>query len=161
MNLRSYVKLPESVLNKQQRLTLERLVKPTKEYIVMTIRYDDECGNGHNSFAVTADLYESLAAYKDGDEQTAGGCLHEEVTLVFPEYVYLLKWHLCSSDDPLHYLENTRYWVEKGNLDYARSSAIAPDATFEELSDRDWLLNRLPSLMEEFKRDMEDLGFVY
>ncbi len=49
-------------------------------------------------------------------------------------------------------------------LDTARRSAIWPDATDEELmSDnlKDKLLERLPALMEEFKRDMEELGFEY
>ena len=46
-------------------------------------------------------------------------------------------------------------------LDYARESAVAPDATLAELSDREWLLARLPALMVEFRAAVESLGFVY
>lgn len=47
------------------------------------------------------------------------------------------------------------------DLDAARSCAVWPDATLEQLQDKDALEARLPALMEEFKRDVENLGFVY
>lgn len=64
--------------------------------IIAGARYDDECGNGHNTFAITASI-----------PGQAGGCLHTEIAEVFPELAPLIKWHLCSSDGPMHYLANT------------------------------------------------------
>jgi hypothetical protein len=51
-------------------------------------------------------------------------------------------------------------------LDHARSSAVWPDATDEQLtvepSELKLVLEaRLPGLMAEFRKDMEELGFDY
>jgi hypothetical protein len=71
-------------------------------WIVAEVRHDDRCGNGHNSFGITADLYENGVL-------SAGGCLHNEVAEHFPDLAPLLKWHLCSTDGPMHYIQNTTY----------------------------------------------------
>lgn len=74
--------------------------------IDLKIRYDDSCGNGHNSFAMTADIF-VLHGRRWID--IAGGCCHEEIKKHFPEYAHLIKWHLCNSTGPMCYLENTLY----------------------------------------------------
>lgn len=72
--------------------------------ITATVRFDDECGNGHNTFSVTAEIR------RPGERDIeAGGCLHDEVARAFPELAPLIKWHLCSTDGPLHYVANTTY----------------------------------------------------
>lgn len=282
-------KLPESKLTKRQVVTREtrwtapgytvagRKVENMPHRLKVEIRHDDSCGNGHNSFGVTATLYE------DGLD-VAGGCLHEEVAERFPELAPMLKWHLSSTDGPMHYLANvlwhasdsekpgtpagtpTRYqtilrfgdnpiqhrpgstWVadsfiawleEEGprcgfdfeviqiahdpdpktgkrefapkytfggypgakewhqcpfddedealrflkalqacnpvferepcawvaekavNIEHARSCAVWPDATLEQLRDPEALSERLPALMVEFKAAVESLGLSY
>lgn len=157
--------------------------------------------------------------------------MHEEVAKHFPELAPFIKWHLTSSDGPMHYLGNVTYhagnldhwglaagefrqhtsrgprqnggvegvpnwelsevpnrtcyamekpapvtleWVpygitgegKKRELDFARSSAVWPDATDEQLSLpkaelESLLIARLPALMAEFKTAVESLGFVY
>lgn len=71
--------------------------------IFPTIRYDDECNNGHNTFAITCDIRDSRGRW------IAGGCCHEQFAQAYPEYAHLIKWHLCSSDEPLYYIANTLY----------------------------------------------------
>ena len=232
------------------------------------IRYDDECGNGHNSFAITG----TITGYGPC------GCIHEEIEKHFPELKKYIKWHLMNSDGPWEYIANTTYlasnkdcWgrvkdepcnfkkrlyfggfpiqqkVDKNSLSFieenellnapdfwrdteilnvphapddykyadkyqlsnqeplkwyqcpfdtereasefieamkkgdakikevstglgegkepelesARNSAIWPDATLEQLQDKEQLKKRLPALMEEFKADLEELGFIY
>lgn len=120
------------------------------------MRFDDECKNGHERFSITASL-------TDKGHWIAGGCLHDEIAETFPELAPLIKWHLCSTDGPLHYIANTLYHVEQGRLDYARSSAIWPEATDEQLkaATRETLEARLPALMSEFKAAMLDAGFIW
>lgn len=65
------------------------------------IRHDDECRNGHNSFAIVGDIRGPKG------EDIAGGCLHEDIAQVFPELAHLIKWHLSSTDGPMHYIGNT------------------------------------------------------
>ena len=141
-----------------------------KYRLVAIVRHDDRCKNGHNSFSITGELSGS-----DGTE--SGGCMHEDIAEHFPELRHLIKWHLCSTDGPLHYVANTVYlagdrdhWGKAGEkereLDAARRSAIWPDATDEQLcsskEDLTALLEaRLPAVLEEFRRDVEAFGFTY
>jgi hypothetical protein len=177
------------------------------------LRFDDECRNGHESFAITATIDEQInGRFRD----YMGGCCHDEIVAHFPELAHLIKWHLTSTDGPMHYLANTLYhadehgpnkayvyftgdndplnigdnkerllrycgediarqaesmpcyrveWDEKTaktcNLEYARSSAVWPDATIDQLRDKALLESRLPELLSSFHLDMIRCGFVW
>ena len=86
--------------------------------ITATIRHDDDCGNGHNTFSITCDIDLKLASPMGPIkwEEYSSGCCHEEFAKYFPEYAHLIKWHLTSTDGPLHYLANTLYLA--GNKDH-------------------------------------------
>lgn len=180
-----------------------------KYRITATVRYDDEFGNGHNSFSVTADIdcQDSRGRWVDD----SGGCCHDEIAKHFPDLAPVIKWHLTISDGPMHYLANTVYhatqhgpemaWVyfedvnnkierhvvkyceieeaqsicnshgytmevdaktaKEANLEYARFSAVWPDATQAQLLDKNQLKARFPDLLAEFKIAVESLGFTY
>lgn len=75
--------------------------------LVVNLRYDDRCNNGHNTFSITGTIYR---AGMRGDKNTIiSGCIHEDITLIAPELAHLIKWHLCSSDEPMHYVANSLY----------------------------------------------------
>lgn len=274
----------ESKLVKSQYKTFEKdiMVDNKKGKIKIKIRYDDECGNGHNSFAITGSIYSSRTSTADRYCECCG-CIHDEIIKYFPEFAHLIKWHLCNSEAPMYYLANTTYhardreykgkeigeavawdehlkfegypfnfkeprtgffkylqrvtnwkfedsglimkdievlevkhprdpktysanytfsnyiesndwykapfrtrneaeeflealqtlefeivkvptkWNEavEPNLEAARSCAIWEDATLEQLQSEEALLERLPKLMQEFRKDIEALGFVY
>jgi hypothetical protein len=107
-----------STLTKNQKRTLWASYKGAP--IQAEVRYDDECGNGHNTFAVTGTLYGkerqrgTKAIKRDGGAwwPSAAGCLHDEIGEAFPELRHLLKWHLTSSDGPMHYIQNTIFLAE-------------------------------------------------
>ena len=70
------------------------------------LRFDDNCGNGHNTFAATCDI----ERWERGKfRESGGGADHDTIARIFPELAPLLKWHLVSSDGPMHYLANTIY----------------------------------------------------
>lgn len=71
------------------------------------VRFDDNCGNGHNSFAITGDIRDSR--YRGSRGEIAGGCVHDEIAKAFPELEPLTQWHLMATDGPMHYLANTVY----------------------------------------------------
>lgn len=157
----------DSKLTKQQYKTFGP--RPAKGYgkgsaIWALVRYDDECGNGHNTFSITGHVTEPRRK-----DWVACGCIHEEIAEAFPELAPYIKWHLCSSDGPMHYIANTVYLAservgegKERDLDAARSSAIWPDATDDDLilpGLQERLAARLPALLEEFRRDVESLGF--
>lgn len=233
--------MTDSKLTKHQQKTFRRdfMERGQPVTIVATVRYDDRCGNKHNTFSITADRYgadrhpgEPTVNYAGPDGTgrvlwlNSCGCLHADVAAHFPDLAPLIKWHLTSSDGPMHYVANTTYhadehgpnrawvyyspekdgtpldplnlsgyskengkecllgyfdaekarraegqpgyrvqWDEKtakvANLEYARSSAVWPDATLEQLRDKAQLEARLPALMAEFRAAVESLGFVY
>jgi hypothetical protein len=70
--------------------------------MVVTIRWDDTCRNGHNSFAITADV-------RRNSREDCGGCCHDIIAARVPELAPYIKWHLVSSDGPMHYLANVTY----------------------------------------------------
>lgn len=198
--------------------------------ITAKVRYDDQCGNGHNTFSITGEIYRHERGRWVED---SFGCLHDDISRVFPELSPFIKWHLVSSNGPMHYPGNALYhagdkdhrglrkgerrhlrngksglpvwqvvvrgedgreirsgsgtWTDSAEppaellsvswepvwtegegkareLDSARSCAVWPDATDEELTAPDLesrLMARLPALMVEFRHAVESLGFVY
>ncbi len=87
------------------------------------IRFDDECRNGYNTFAITCDIDEA-----SGGRWREYGCgaAHEEIARVFPELAGLIKWHLCATDGPMHYVANTVYLA--GDRDHRGRKAGEPYA---------------------------------
>ena len=81
--------------------------RPIKDYgkgatLSVELRFDDSCRNGHETFSITGDV-RSPARWE------AGGCLHDDIAKVFPELAPLIKWHLTSTDGPMHYVADTCY----------------------------------------------------
>lgn len=72
------------------------------------IRFDDDCNNGHNSFAITGEVTTENRS-KRGLDVIACGCLHEDIAKAFPELAPLIRWHLCSTDGPMHGIANALY----------------------------------------------------
>ncbi len=98
--------------------------KTTKkgELICVEVRFDDRCGNGHNSFAITGEIYGRKRIPNETEAKNAqgktvwlhtGGCIHDKIENEFPELAHLVKWHGCTSKGPLYYLENTIYHAEQ------------------------------------------------
>lgn len=82
------------------------------------IRFDDNCGNGFNSFAVTGTggPCESEKAGKYFRRKSdCGGCMHEEIARVFPELAPLIRYHLYDTRGPMHYPANPVFLA--GNRD--------------------------------------------
>ena len=127
--------------------------------ITAEVRFDDECKNGHKTFAITGEI---LREAKTGRWVfDCCGQIQDDIAKHFPDLVPFFKWHLCSTDGPLYYLENTLYWVDEGDLEAARKTAIWPDATLEQLQDEEQLKARLPGLLAEFRAAVESLGFEW
>ena len=73
-------------------------------------RYDDNCKNGHNDFAITGEIWESTHdKRRKGREWIAGGCVHDEIAKHFPSVAHVLKWHLTGEAGPMHYAANAVY----------------------------------------------------
>ena len=177
--------LPKSVTVLSQFKKFEKVYSEGEHgtfRITAEVRHDDRCKNGHNTFSITANIDRKNAVGRWVKD--SGGCLHDTIAARFPELAPLIKWHLVSTDGPLHYIANTTYHAAQAALpeerryqsgytrpettadmlDYARSFAVWPEATDAELLEpglRGRLIARLPKLMTDFRAAVEGLGFVY
>lgn len=125
MNTEQTATLPASILVDRQRLKFGPKVftEDGETYrIIAEVRHDDSCKNGHNSFSITGTIDRKSANGVWRNDR--GGCIHDEVAKHFPELAPLIKWHLTSTDGPLHYLANTIYHA--GDKDhYGRAAGEA------------------------------------
>lgn len=175
--------LPTSVLTKRQVKGFLKEIKINGKTAIIKVRveYDDSCGNGHNTFSITGSMYETGYYRKDEEYVLTSkgkklypsccGCIHDKIAKYFPELKHLIKWHLTSSDGPMYYKANSLYWKQQGNVDHMKKTIVfgaAPnvdtDKTPENMDDVEfdkYLEFRLPELIHNFKRDIENLGFVY
>jgi len=76
----------------------------------VNIRLSDPCGNGHNDFAITGTVYEK----RDGIwEMVGGGCCHDEILALFPEFRPFVDLHLCDAKGvPMYPEDNGFYFLE-------------------------------------------------
>lgn len=77
--------------------------------ISVNLRFDDNCKNGHHTFAITGEIRDPKHGNRRDNYVVTAGCIHEEIAKHFPELAHLIKWHLTSADGPMHYVANTVY----------------------------------------------------
>lgn len=102
----------QELLPKSERTFNQRkiFIKEHEEgFIKCEIRWDDNCKNGHNSFAVTGEVNKNRNFTDRGC--ISAGCIHEDIEKYFPEFKHLIKWHLFDSKGPIYYYENTLYFA--------------------------------------------------
>ena len=110
-----------SVLTKKQvKMFKKAYVENGREYVLIAkVRYDDECGNGYNTFAVTGEIWRAKQGQPIGRDCESCGCIHEDIAKWLPELAPYIKWHLVSSDGPTHYIANTVYHAQGYGPRYA------------------------------------------
>lgn len=114
------MKLPKSIkTTSKQRKTYEKQFKENgrDRLLIAEIRHDDTCHNGHNSFAITGEVWRCTPkGSKLGNDILEGGCIHERIVKHFPELEPLIKWHLTTTDGPTGYVNDAIYHAN--NRDY-------------------------------------------
>ena len=100
---------------------IHNLVVGTSTMITdIRIRLDDECRNGHEDFAITANILElvedpSFRSKKWHDAD--GGACHEHIWALRPDLKPFVDLHLCTWEGiPMHCASNAFYWLA-GYLD--------------------------------------------
>ena len=75
--------------------------------ITAEVRFGDECKNGHKTFAITGEILRK--AWNCWLVSDRCGMIQDDIAKHFPDLAPFFKWHLCSTDGPMHYLANTLY----------------------------------------------------
>lgn len=135
--------------NKQQQQQTTDSLKAykVKEYtengqkyrIKVEIRLNDECGNGYEDFALTADGYRIARNGRKVFE--FGGCCHDEILKHFPELAIFERLHLCDfKGAPMYPSANLFYHIKHNDLE-AVKSYLYP-CTADEIADAMTLANK-------------------
>lgn len=89
------------------------IVRKNGENLVIKIRLNDECKNGHQDFAITADLYSGSG--RSDRSMISGGCIHDEILKSAPQFKMFIDLHLCDFDGvPTYAIENGFYHMTNG-----------------------------------------------
>lgn len=90
-------------------VSLSKVVGDMK--INVKVRIDDQCGNGHCDFAITADIYEKNEY--DHWVWSAGGCCHDAILKHFPELSDFVALHLSNAHGQPMYAEGNGCYILK------------------------------------------------
>ncbi len=91
--------------------------------VSVQIRLNDECKNGHQDFAITADVYERTSE-RSAFQWVSGGCCHDDILEFFPELRPFVRLHLCDYlGAPMHATANGFYHLRKGFNDHTGAGA--------------------------------------
>lgn len=82
--------------------------------VIISIRLNDEFRNGHEDFAITADVY---VAGKRGDRNMIScGCCHDDIMEVAPEFKPFIDLHLSDCHGvPMHAISNGFYHLKNSS----------------------------------------------
>jgi hypothetical protein len=82
--------------------------------LYINISLNDECKNGHQDFHITGNIYQQ-GKPKIEKYLIAGGCVHDEILAVKPEYKIFVKLHGCDFEGiPTYAVENGFYHLVNG-----------------------------------------------
>lgn len=78
------------------------------------IRLNDECNNGHQDFAITADIWKK-GKPKIDKYHIMSGCCHDEILAARPDLKIFVDLHLCDYlGIPMYAIENGFYHLREG-----------------------------------------------
>lgn len=87
--------------------------KENGEIVIATIRLNDECRNGRQDFAITADVYEKEPLTQSNC--IGGGCMHKKIVAAKPELQIFVDLHSSDANGvPMYAVENGFYHLRKG-----------------------------------------------
>lgn len=129
-----------------------RIAIADDRWLRVSIRFDDSCKNGHNTFSITGEAGD----IKDGRHcpPDSFGCLHDDIAQT--KYAPLIKWHLVSTDGPMHYIANTTHLAS--NRDCWGRAAGEPSATRRVVVFGDNPITHSPGSNNEFVKWLAENG---
>lgn len=76
----------------QLKYRIKKFVKAVNQTIIVTIGLDDDCNNGYADFSITANIHTGTIC--SNHNYIMGGCCHDEILKVFPEFKLFVDLHL-------------------------------------------------------------------
>lgn len=116
--------------------------------VCVHISLDDDCHNGHADFSMTGEIYNG---YKSDARMISGGCCHEAILDVFPEFKIFADLHLSDCQGtPMYAVENGYFFFKRGEYDKVKSNLRLTDNELSSLignvSDKEHFVYQLHKL---------------
>jgi hypothetical protein len=87
---------------------------PDGEAVLITIRLNDECKNGHQDFSITGNVYNSKHFFTESNLISAGAC-HGYILAARPDLKLFVDLHMCDfAGVPIYGIENGYYFLRHG-----------------------------------------------
>jgi len=104
----------------------EKLKNSDFRKFIINIRLDDDCKNGHEDFAITAEGWDKTNFRNDCD---IAGCCHEEIVKLYPEFQIFVDLHLNSAKGvPMFAIANGVYYLQEGKFDVLKEHLMLSDS---------------------------------
>lgn len=148
MNLKSQIVRVQrdDKTHQKQRVEIRKAIsyegKPAT--LIVNVRFDDDPRNNHDTFAITGSVW-----YPNRRDCETCGCIHDIISEHCPKLRHLIKWHLMSTDGPLHYLGNVLYHASERDCWGLLKGEPSPKACHQEWYVR---FNDVPLTLKVSKR---------
>lgn len=123
----AYIIMETQTINKASSNSLRHSisVNDSTANILIKIRLDDECKNGHQDFSITATIWE-IGKARTERNCIAGGCCHEDILEVRPDLRLFVDLHLADyTGVPMYAVENGIYHMK--NQYFSEYRKITPE----------------------------------
>lgn len=132
------------------------------------IRLSDSCKNGHNEFAITADIWHKGAHKLTERNIDRCGCCHEDILKKNPSLKLFVDLHLSDeSGAPMNAVENGYYHLQgvkgtasyghtmtlKGFAEYMRIDLDEAQKAVEEITNKDQFITWVDTLRPLWKKE--------
>lgn len=106
--------------------------KTSEGYLKVEIRLNDECKNGMEDFAITAEL-NKFESFSDNGF-ICGGCMHKDIVKEFPEFKIFVDLHLSDCNGlPMYAVANGNYHFENSGKEVTKSYLRLNDEEYNKL----------------------------